>query len=52
MLQMVGGSGFETFEQHNDEILGNYLWACSSLAHECPGLFDAVADVRRKAATA
>jgi hypothetical protein len=52
MLHMVGGSGFETFEQHNDEIQGNCVWACSSLAHECSELFDAVADVRQKAATA
>jgi hypothetical protein len=34
MLMMITGTGFETFEEYNDDIKSNYLWACSSLADE------------------
>lgn len=34
MLAMIYGGGYENFEEMNDTIKGNYLWACADLARE------------------
>lgn len=35
MLTMICGGGFDTFNNWNDQIRGDYLWACSMMADEC-----------------
>lgn len=42
MLTVVSGSGFESFNEFNDELRGNYLWACATLATECEQLADSI----------
>jgi len=32
MLVTITGTGFESFITYNDEIKGEYLWACADLA--------------------
>lgn len=38
MTIMLCGEGYQNFEQYNDEIKENYLWACSNMAKEARDL--------------
>ena len=50
MLDTVWGQGYENFKDYSDEIQGNFLWGCASLAKECEQLTDALAPaIYRKA---
>ena len=42
MLDMVWGQGYENFKDCSEEIQGNFLWGCASLARECEQLTDAL----------
>lgn len=34
MLTMIYGGGLESFDELNDELKDNYLWACADLAKQ------------------
>ncbi len=38
MLTVINGEGQQTFASWSDEVQGNYIWACGSLASECEEL--------------
>ena len=42
MLDTVWGQGYETFKDCSDDIQGNFLWGCASLAKECEQLTGAL----------
>ena len=42
MLDTVWGQGYENFKDYSDEIQGNFLWSCASLAEECEQLTEAL----------
>lgn len=52
MLDTVWGQGYENFKDCSEDVQGNFLWSCASLAEECEQLTDALgAAIYRKADT-
>lgn len=47
MLAMTWGEQGESFRCLNDEIQGNFMWACSEAARECRHLADQLSDALR-----
>lgn len=42
MLDTVWGQGYENFKEYSEDVQGNFLWSCASLAKECEQLTDAL----------
>lgn len=42
MLTVIIGEGFESFNNYNDNIKENYLWACADIADEVKRLSDEI----------
>jgi len=40
MLDTVWGQGYENFKDYSEDVQGNFLWGCASLAKECEQLAD------------
>ena len=42
MLDTVWGEGYENFKDYSEDVQGNFLWGCASLAKECEQLTEAL----------
>ena len=42
MLDTVWGQGYDNFKDYGEEIQGNFLWSCASLAKECEELTESL----------
>lgn len=45
MLIMTYGDAQESFESMNDDLRGNYMWACSDLAEQCKALSSSITPI-------